>query len=148
VRTYSLVGLVLLTTLSIVWACSSEPPPSEPPAKTVEQPKAPVEPVEPAQPEQVQPEQPPVAELPPLDNTCTSDNDCIPAPSCCSKPCTPVVINRSAMPEARRRLEETCPEKTQCGSAGGCRTHEYLCVDGTCALVFHDDPRFRKRRDQ
>ena len=143
--------------LALAWlltlACSSEPPPEQQVEKTT--PPEPVEKVEPVakvEPEQPeQPEEPPKPswdDLPPLDTSCKSDNECTPQPSCCSIPCTSNVININALPEANRRVEELCPKDRQCGSAGGCRTHEYLCVDGNCALVFHDDKNFRKRKFQ
>jgi hypothetical protein len=50
------------------------------------------------------------------------------------------------MAEAQRQLEELCPKDIECFSAGGCRNHEYLCVKGTCALVYEGDKGFRKRR--
>jgi hypothetical protein len=162
VRIFSFTGLALAATLSISQACTSsaseasEAPP-ERPTEAVEQPPEPSpEPVlpvapEPVPPEPVQPEEAPeqvAANYPPLDNTCKADDDCLPAPSCCPTPCTPNVINRNQMAEAQRRLKELCPEILECGNAGGCRTHEYLCVEGTCALVYAGDKGYRKRKSQ
>jgi hypothetical protein len=146
-----LTGLMLAASLSISQACSSEPPPAERPPEPIEQPIAPEQPVAPEQPpapQPVPPEDPPklAVDLPALDNTCKADGDCVPAPGCCSTPCTSNVINKSAMPEARRRLDALCPEELECGHAGGCRTHAYLCVSGTCALVYEGDKHYRKRR--
>jgi hypothetical protein len=150
-------GLVLAATLLLSQACSSEPPaerPVEPGPQPVQAEPTPqpvkAEPnVEPQVEPQVEPEQPPeqlAVELPPLDNTCKLDSDCVPAPGCCPVPCTSNVINQNGMAEAQRRLKELCPEERQCMSAGGCRTHAYLCVKGTCALVYEGDKGYHERR--
>lgn len=85
---------------------------------------------------------------PPLDTSCESDEECVPAPSCCPEPCTEHVINRGALDEARARLRERCPtQPDDCPVAGACMEHAYLCVEGTCELVYHDDPEFERRED-
>jgi hypothetical protein len=154
VRLSLLIGLALAAISSTSSACSSEPPAerASQPSETVEQPIVREQPTppgpQPPTPEPIKPEEPPkpVIDLPPLDSTCKADDDCVPAPGCCSVPCTSNVINKTAMPEARRRLEELCPEPLECGNAGGCRNHAYLCVKGTCALVYEGDKHYRKRR--
>jgi hypothetical protein len=90
---------------------------------------------------------PKVAEPPPLDSSCTKDDDCMPAPGCCPAPCTSEVINVKDMPKAQERLAQ-CPKDQVCPSAGGCRTFAYLCVEKKCALVFEGDSGYRKRGSQ
>jgi hypothetical protein len=82
----------------------------------------------------------------PLDASCAKDDDCVPAPSCCPVPCTSRVINKKELPKVHARNAATCPKTPQCISAGGCRTHAYLCVKKSCQLVFSDSPDYRERR--
>ncbi|MBX3269206.1 MAG: hypothetical protein KF729_03035 [Sandaracinaceae bacterium] len=79
---------------------------------------------------------------------CRADADCVPAPSCCPPPCSAHVVNREAAARIASELERTCTPEARAGciSAGGCRTHAYLCVDGWCDLVYHDSPRYRARQ--
>lgn len=149
-------SIALASTLVMWTACTAEqPPPAEKPVQAVEEPTKEIvearvlelKPVDPSeQPEQ--PEQPktPPPELPPLDKSCKADDECTPAPGCCPVPCTSNVINRGALEEARRRLEELCPKDRQCQSAGSCRAHEYLCVEGSCAIAYEGDKHYRKRK--
>lgn len=81
-----------------------------------------------------------------LDTSCSVDEDCVPAPSCCPMPCTGHVINRKDAARASDELERTCTPE-QCGGvrAGACRTHAYLCVQRTCKLVYSDEPDYHAR---
>ena len=82
------------------------------------------------------------------DRACSEDADCVPAPACCPSPCTDLVVNQTAAARISAELERTCTprHRAQCISAGGCRTHAYLCVRRQCALVYHDSPHYRARR--
>lgn len=88
----------------------------------------------------------PVSAQAPLDTSCTKDDDCVPAPGCCPAPCTSLVINQKDLERAREHNQKTCPSPRQCMSAGGCRTHAYLCVRKTCKLVYTDSPDYRERK--
>lgn len=79
------------------------------------------------------------------DKSCAKDEDCVPATGCCPVPCSSLVVNRKELPKIAERNLATCPKNVQCFSAGGCRTHAYLCVRKTCALVFQDSPDYRAR---
>ncbi len=83
----------------------------------------------------------------PLETSCTADGNCVPAPSCCPEPCSANVINKAAVPEARRRLKDSCPQQPyECPAAEPCAEHAYLCIKGHCKLVMGDSPDFRSRR--
>ena len=85
--------------------------------------------------------------LAPLETSCSADGDCVPAPSCCPEPCSAKVINKAAVPEARRRMKDSCPPQPyECPGAEPCAEHAYLCVKGHCKLVMGDSPDFRPRR--
>jgi hypothetical protein len=86
-------------------------------------------------------------EPPPLDTSCSKDDDCMPAPTCCPAPCNEEVINVKDMPKAQDRLG-SCPKDQVCPSAGGCRTFQYLCAEKKCALVFEGDPGYHERGSQ
>ncbi len=88
----------------------------------------------------------PVGAAPTYDTSCTNDADCVPAPGCCPVPCTPVVVNQKALPAVQAHNEKTCPKERRCISAGGCRTHAYLCVKKSCALVYSDSPDYHPRQ--
>jgi hypothetical protein len=50
------------------------------------------------------------------------------------------VVNVEAAQRARASMQ--CDPAQRCISAGGCRTHAYLCVRKHCKLVFSDDPEY------
>lgn len=77
------------------------------------------------------------------ETACKKDEDCRPAPSCCPAPCTSHVFNAQAAERASASLR--CDPAQKCISAGGCRTHAYLCVRKHCKLVYSDDPDYRSR---
>ena len=89
----------------------------------------------------------PPSDPPQLDNSCSKDDDCVPAPTCCPVPCNEEVINLGAMQKAHDRLA-SCPKDQVCPSAGSCRTFAYLCVQKKCALVFQGDPGFHEHASQ
>ncbi len=82
---------------------------------------------------------------PSYDTSCRADDDCAPAPGCCPAPCTSLVVNVKELPRIQASLA-SCDRSSPCPSAGGCRTHAYLCTGGRCALVYADDPAYRERR--
>lgn len=78
------------------------------------------------------------------DRSCTRDDECRPAPSCCPMPCNGDVINVRDLARAQAELRKTCPRTpADCPVAGSCPGHAYLCVDGACALVMEGDPSYR-----
>jgi hypothetical protein len=132
---------VLLTALSCKQTGSSAPPsPSTatpPPQGTPAPPQG--TPAPPQGTVAAPPSAAPVAD----DISCTKDEDCVPAPGCCPVPCTSRVVNRRDLPRIQATLA-TC-DRSRCVSAGGCRTHAYLCVKSACALVFDGDPGYHAR---
>ncbi|NOU34176.1 MAG: hypothetical protein HOO96_40305 [Polyangiaceae bacterium] len=79
------------------------------------------------------------------DTSCRADDDCAPAPGCCPTPCTSLVVNVKELPRVQASLA-SCDRSAPCPSAGGCRTHAYLCNGGRCALVYAGEPGYRERR--
>ena len=82
----------------------------------------------------------------PLATDCVADEDCVPAPACCPGPCTGEVINRRDLVRAQSDVTRSCADDQACPSAGSCTTHAYLCVNGTCKLVFEHEPEYRERK--
>jgi hypothetical protein len=77
------------------------------------------------------------------DTSCQYDDECVPAPGCCPTPCTSNVINQRGVGRATADLATSCPKDPKCFSVGGCRTHAYLCVRKSCALVYEDSADWR-----
>lgn len=124
VRGYGRVVLVLSAVLAGAWGCDKKQP-----AET-----------SPTSPTGTAP-----AALTSADRACTQDRDCVPRPGCCPAPCTSDVIHRRALPRVEAELAKSCTDemKRSCPSAGGCVTHQYLCIDGTCGIAFEGDERYR-----
>jgi hypothetical protein len=80
-----------------------------------------------------------------FDTSCVKDDDCLPAPGCCPVPCTSHVVNRRELDRIREHNAKICPKPPQCMSAGGCRTHAYLCVNKTCKMVHEGEPGYHPR---
>lgn len=83
---------------------------------------------------------------PEWDRSCSSDSECVPSPGCCPAPCTEDVINERELERANEWVEKHCDKSEECPSAGDCMTHAYLCVRGTCKLVYDDSPDDRERQ--
>ena len=76
--------------------------------------------------------------------SCTADAYCSPSPGCCPEPCTSDVVNVSELERAYAWVKAHCDPDEECPVAGDCEQHAYLCVRGTCAIVFEGHPDFRK----
>jgi hypothetical protein len=77
------------------------------------------------------------------ERACAADTECVPAPGCCPTPCDSDVINVKY--RDRRQAQLDCDPGLECPQAGGCRTYAYLCMRGSCALVYEGDEGYHPR---